>query len=297
MYKIVIWGAGQTYNQYINLVKMQELRGKIYGGGYYTAKEKLYDYLDGYRYVAPENLAVADIDYVVVASEKYFEEIVREAMRLGFERERILPVKVFAIPNFDFGDYVKLLHSHISILANTCWGGMAYNMLGMRFRSPLINMHFNSDEDYLKILFAPKDYFGMELRFDSWGNSYPRAYPICKLGDILLHFNHSSTMEEVEDKWYDRIKRINYDNLFVMMCTESKNILDKFSDLHYMKKVCFVPFESSYSSACTLKFACKKPDLPFWYCTNQILRGTFNDYDIIPLLNSGEVNHNRVIWN
>lgn len=34
MYKVIIWGMGRTYNQYINMIKLQEMLGKIKGGGY-----------------------------------------------------------------------------------------------------------------------------------------------------------------------------------------------------------------------------------------------------------------------
>lgn len=216
-----------------------------------------------------------------------------EAQQLGFNREQLISIKIFALPYFDFDNYVALIRSHISILSNICWGGVTYNALGLKFRSPLINM-FELEEDYMKILSDPKHYFGMKLQFDSWGNNSNGAYPICRLGDVRLHCNHSKSIDEVEAKWYDRVERLNYDNLFVMMCTERKDILKEFSNLPYKKKVCFVPFDSSYDCACTLKFADRKPNVPFWYFVNGIPSGEFNDYNMISLLNNGTVKHDRV---
>lgn len=297
MHRIAVWGVGSVYNRYFNALKLQEIQGKIRGGGIYTGREGLYERLDGYRYVPPERLAMEEIDYIVVASERYFGEIVEEAESLGFDRERILPIKIFAIPYFDFGEYVKLLHSQITIFSNFCWGGLAYNVLGMKFRTPLINMFFGSDEDYLKLLSFPKDYFEMKLEFDRWEWEYnlKRMYPVCKLGDISLHFNHYITMEEVETKWYDRVTRINYDNVFAMMATEDSVILERFSNLPYQKKICFVPFESNCHCAGNLKFVDKKPELSFGACVSGTLSGEFNDYNLISMLNSGVINHDRLL--
>lgn len=78
MYNIIIWGMGRTYNQYINMIKLQEILGKIRGGGI-TGKEPLYEYLDGYKYIPPDRLVSSDFDYVIVASDYFFEEIAIEA--------------------------------------------------------------------------------------------------------------------------------------------------------------------------------------------------------------------------
>lgn len=295
MYKIAIWGTGRIYDHYINTVKYQELLGKIRGGDIYiTGKENLYDFLDGYRYLNLQQLKAENIDYIVVATDQFFNEVVGEAKQLGFDREHILPIRIFAMPCFDFDNYVKLLHSHISIFSNSCWGGVTYHSLAMKFRSPLINM-FESDEDYLKILANPQYYFDLKLQFDSWGNNSEWYYPICRLGDVTLHFNHSKSMEEVEKKWYDRVNRINYENIFAMMYTERESSLEKFVTLPYKKKVCFLPFESTYPCACTLQYASKKTDEPFWRLVNCNPGGMYHDYDIITMLNSGIPNHSRII--
>lgn len=292
MYKVIIWGTGKVYNRYLNCLKMQELMGNLYVCGI-TDKEKIYNWLDGYRYVEHEQINVKDVDYVIIAAEYYYEEIVNEAEKIGFDREHIFPIRIFSIPCFDFNEYVKLVHSHISIFANTCWGGVTYNSLAMKFYSPLINM-FESNEDYLKLVSAPKYYFDLNLEFDRWEyKPNGEAYPVCRLDDIYLYFNHYKTMDEVENKWYDRVGRINYSNLFIMMVTEDKSMLETFSKLPCKKKICFVPFESSYQCACTLSFADKRSD-PFWKIVNTIPEGMYHDYDVISLLNSGKVDHKRI---
>ena len=294
MYRVIIWGTGRDYNHYCNSIKLQELSGKIQITGI-TGKEKLYDCLDGYKYIERNLIKSYETDYIIAATGRYFDEIVTECENMGFDREHVLPVRVFSLPCFDFEEYVKLLHSHISIFANDCWGGLTYHSLAMQFRSPLINM-FELADDYLRLLSDLKNYLALSLKFDRWEyekNGDP--YPVCKLGDIDLFFNHYKSMEDVEAKWYDRVGRVNYNNLFFMMFTENEEILKKFAELPYQKKVCFVPFESKYECACTIRCADRKPEEPFWRLVNGIPRGIYSDYDIISLLNSGRVNHKRVL--
>lgn len=294
MYKVIIWGMGKIYNQYINSLKLQEFLSNIEIVGI-TGRERLYDYLDGYRYIEPCEIGKLHIDYVIVATEGYYNEVIIEAEHMGFNRENIFPIRIFAIPCFDFVNYVKLVHSHISIFANDCWGGLTYHSLAMKFRTPLINM-FETDEDYLKLVSNLKYYFSLKLEFDRWRyESNGDAYPVCRLDDILLYFNHYKSMTEIEEKWYSRVERINYNNLFIMMFTENRHSLEMFSNLPIKKKVCFVPFESTIECACTLKFANKKSNEPFWRLVNGIPRGIYNDYDVISLLNDGEGYNKRII--
>ncbi len=292
MYKVIIWGTGEIYNRYINSLKLQEKSGHIEVVGI-TDRDGFYKYLDGYKFIEKDQIDVKEIDYVIVATETYCDEVIATAQKLGFGRECIFPIRVFSMPCFNFEKYVELVHSHISIFANDCWGGLTYHSLALQFRSPLINM-FESDEDYLKLLSDLKYYFSLKLQFDRWGyESNGVAYPVCRLDDIYLYFNHYKTMQEIENKWYDRINRINYDNLFIMMFTENPSSLDVFSRLNFKKKVCFVPFESSCRCACTLEIANRKKELPFWRLVNGIPVGEYNDYDILSLLNDGEGYHAR----
>ncbi len=63
-------------------------------------------------------------------------------------------------------------------------------------------------------------------------------------------------MEEIESQWYDRVKRINYDNIFIMMYTENREISEQFSQLPWKKKVRFTPFESSHVCVYSIMIIC-----------------------------------------
>lgn len=295
MDRILIWGVGNHYNQYINAIKYYEILGEIKVIGI-TGKDKLYACLDGYPFIPLEHIEAHNIDYIAVTSEGNFDEISKKAMSLGFSREVLILAKVFCLPGFRFEKYKELLHAKVSIIANNCWGGLMYHALGMKFRSPFINMR-EDDENYLKLLSNLQYYLGLDLKFErfNYNPGLQIEYPICKLDDVELHFNHYTSMGEVESKWYERVRYINWDNLFIMMVTKSQESLKVFESLSYPKKICFVPFESSLESAFHIHFAEYEEvqSVAFGQIVNGIPRGNYHDYDIIKLLLTGKPNHDR----
>lgn len=122
-----------------------------------------------------------------------------------------------------------------------------------------------------------------------------RNYPVCRLDDVELHFNHYTSMEDVSEKWIKRLKYLNWNNLFIMMFTEDYCSLKDFDRLPFGKKVCFVPFESPLESAFNLQVAAysEMQKVPFWEIVNKTASGYYHDYDLIQLLISGKVNHDR----
>ncbi len=297
MYRVLIWGAGYGYSQYINGIRYQELLEEIQIVGV-TGKDNLYDRIDGIPFLPCHKITKEAIDYVIITSDVNFVEIADEAAKLGFSEDMLVKARVFMLPDFCFSDYISLRHPPISIISNNCWGGTLYHSLGMKFYSPFINM-FEEDEDYLRLLHDLKYYMGLKLkaiRFQSDKITH-RPYPVCRLGDAELHFNHYADMDEVEKSWYERVKRINWDNLFVMMFTENPQVASAFDELDYEKKICFVPFKSPLKSAYYLQLADRThiKGIPFWQIVNKIASGHYHDYGLIDLLCNGRVIENRYV--
>ncbi len=121
-YNILIWGHGRKYNDSINMIKYQEQIGTIKVLGIIDKKE-IYTRLDGYPILRLSNINKVKFDYVLVTSDDFFDEICETAVSLGIERNKIVPVRVFLLPRFDFRKYVDLMKSQVSIIANLCWGG------------------------------------------------------------------------------------------------------------------------------------------------------------------------------
>lgn len=265
-----------------------------------TGKDKLYDCLDGYRFIPLDEIQWDHIDYVAVMSEEHYYDICKVATGLGAKAEKMVQGKVFSLPYFSFAEYAGLLEKRVSIIANNCWGGTAYHALGMRFFSPFVNMFFQ-DDDYLRLLGNLQYYLKLPLRFKRMDYTpvLERDYPVCQLDDVELHFNHYASMEEAERKWNDRLGRLNWDNLFVMMFTEDYQAAECFDSLPYDKKICFAPFRSPMQSVFTLQAAAHKEmqGVPFWEIVNKTASGYFHDYDLVKLLASGKVNHDRYYVN
>ena len=298
MYRVLIWGCGLQYGQYINAIRYQEVLGNIKVVGV-TGKDELYTCLDGYPFIPLDDIKKESVDYVVVTSERYYKSISDEAVIRGFKRESVMMAKVFCLPYFDFDKYVELLQSKISIVAINCWGGCAYHALGMQFATPFINMFVGSD-DYLRLLTNLSYYLELPLEYCKMCYEPENGnYPVGCLDDVELYFNHYPNMEAAAKKWNERIKRLNMENLFVMMYTEDYQDAEQFDSLPYDKKVCFVPFESRLQSSCTLQIASRKAmrDMKWWGMVNYTVMGHFHDYNLIDLLLEGRINHDRYYVN
>lgn len=279
-------------------IKYCELMGEIEIVGV-TDKKELYTCLDGYPFIPLEKIHLYDIDYVAITSQINFKEIGQQAKQIGFSEEQLILARVFALPGFQFSKYQELLDSKISIIPNNCWGGVVYNTLGMKCLSPFINM-FMVDLHYFRLLNNLDYYLHCKLQFKRYEHNpiLQSDYPVCGLDDVELHFNHSTSMSEVEGKWYERVERLNWDNLFVMMMYSSgwPEALERFEKLDYKKKVCFLPFDSSQQSTYSLQTFYERDcgNLEFfWKCVNGIPQGVYQDYDLIDLLLTGKASHSR----
>ncbi len=102
-----------------------------------------------------------------------------------------------------------------TILASNCMGGFVYNSLKMQFLSPTVNLQM-VEKDFQKFCFDIRYYIEQKLTFIE----SDKSFPVAELGEgdkkITIYFMHYKSSEEAEEKWYLRIKRINYDKLYVI---------------------------------------------------------------------------------
>ena len=123
MKKIIIWGTGKDFDKYYPYIRLEELKGNIEVCGV-TSREEHLQVIGNYKFLSKAELEKVSFDYVVVAAAKFFDEICREALDSGIERERIIHPDVFMIPYFDFERYIRVKEAKISIVSNHCWGGL-----------------------------------------------------------------------------------------------------------------------------------------------------------------------------
>ena len=123
MYKIIIWGTGSIYNQLLNTIHYFELSNQIEVIALAANENLNYMTLDGYPIIHKDEIPAKAYDYIIVASDIYFNEIVNDAVtNIGIGRDKIIPFRVMHIPNLKFDEYVRLRNSNLSIVSNNCWG-------------------------------------------------------------------------------------------------------------------------------------------------------------------------------
>jgi len=200
---------------------------------------------------------------------------------------------IFAIPCFDFVEYVALLESRVSIIAINCWGGYTYSSLHHEFLSPFINMYL-TEEEYIKLLENFDWYMEQDLIFkeEIFDELMGVRHPVGLLGDVSLYLNHYDSFEMAYEKWGERKNRINKNNLFVMMYTCDKSVLERFAQLPFEKKVCFVPFESDVPCAVDISAYNSKigNDMSKLYeNVNGLAQNWISGYNVIKLLKGDNV--------
>lgn len=113
--------------------------------------------------------------------------------------------------------------------------------MGLRFNSPTINLWFKP-KDYIKFLKNLKYYLYECKMQQDVDESQKYKYPVGILDDIRIYFQHYESYESAKEKWYKRVKRINFDNLYIVMvqrdgCTEAE--IEEFDELKYKHKIIF----------------------------------------------------------
>lgn len=142
-----------------------------------------------------------------------------------------------------------LKNTNPSVLSANCNGAMILHDMKCRFNSPTVNLYIEA-EDFLKFLNNPQKHLNKRpVEIDS-----NMSFPVGKIDDITLYFMHYKSFEEAANKWVERSKRVDFNNLFVMMTDKNgctyENIAE-FDALPYKNKVIFThkpypEFKSAY---------------------------------------------------
>lgn len=302
-YKLLLWGAGKTYNSIKNCIAWYELSGQIEIVGIVANELSGFLTLDHYRIVDKDSVNSQTFDYIIVLSDIWEKDIINEIVnKYKIERRKVIPYRVLLIPDLKFDDYVKIKESGLSIISNNCWGGVVCRTLGIECCSPFKNL-FVLDEDYIKLLRNFKSYIKKPLVYtrDEVDLHSNKTYPVMLLGDLEIHCNHADNPDEARESWERRCKKINYENLYVEMYTESQHIAEEFSELQqFSKKVCFVPFDVGNNST-LMKLPVLLGQKEFWETVNSSAGLGTNGfvYNIVDLLLDRKelTNEGSYIWN
>lgn len=133
----------------------------------------------------------------------------------------------------------RLENSSPSFISSDCTGGVLSHDLHLRFNSPTVNLFFMA-KDYLKFIKKPQKYMDAPMIIIP-DEKY--SYPIASIDDIRLFLVHYKTVEEAQEMWDRRKKRINWNNTYYIFndrneCNEDD--IAEFDSLPFKNKVCFV---------------------------------------------------------
>ncbi len=293
MLKVLIWVVSEDtsfFNDAINILEQQHSGVELVG---LTSVREIGLVKDGKNvpFLPPDKAceAVYDILLVVGARQVGMSQVAQAARQLNLPEEKLLGDWIVTIPGFELGKYRRLQRSRLSIFPFNCFGGFISHTLGLPFRSPFVNMFFNSEKEYLRFLRAPRVYMEERLIFkESKVETILKSdYPVVTLGNIDIHMNHYPNFDEAAKIWERRKARINWYNLFVTAYTEREEILEEFDALPYGKKVCFVPFKSELDSAWYINREIQS-DKEFWDVINHFGMGKPFYYDPFDMLLYGK---------
>ncbi len=132
----------------------------------------------------------------------------------------------------------KLVNRNFSVISSNCNGACICHDLNMRFNSPFVNL-WMQPKDFIRYLQNIEHYINCEMEFIDEKNI---LYPVGKLDDIKIYFQHYQTEEEAKNKWYERQKRLNLENCFILFSDRdgcSYEDLLEFDKLPFKNKIVF----------------------------------------------------------
>lgn len=139
-------------------------------------------------------------------------------------------------------DRKRLRNKEFSLISSNCNGGVMCHDLGLPFRTQFVNLWL-WPKDFIKYL-NNLDYYNSidEIRFLPPDMRRGHQYPIGFVDDLEVHFTHYKSDEEALIKWNERKRRMNKDNIFVMMSEQNNCTMEdliEFDKLPYKNKVVF----------------------------------------------------------
>ena len=131
-----------------------------------------------------------------------------------------------------------------SIISINCIGGVMLHDLGCRFNTPTINLFFRTQQEFFYFVMHLE--IMMELPLEEIKNSeYNAPVGVIKHNEneVGIVFLHYKDFQSANEKWQQRIKRINLDNVVVLLegPQVDRDIINDFDEIPYKKKIISCP--------------------------------------------------------
>jgi len=286
--KALIWGAGECYEKNANLIQYHIGRGMEVVG--ITSDDVNFGKLDGFSFIAKNSVADVDFDFILVCIMNISSSLMKEICEISKREETcIYSVSILQVFDLDFEKLLRLSNQKLSIFANNCWGGYAYNLFGQQFRSPFINMYEN-DQEWVNFLKNPKESIREGIVLAEAKRNGTKDWPVFDLSGLKLYMLHyRDGVEIAEKKWNERVVRINWDSLFVHMYSEDENVIEQFCELPYRKKIVFTPCKLNLPGVYTIDVDKINPKSNAKDISFGIAKQRYKYIDMMELLLTGEI--------
>ena len=188
----------------------------------------------------------------------------------------------------------RLKNTDFTIIASNCCGTVMYYDLGLPFLSPTINLNIGM-EDFVRMVENLPWYMEQEI-VEVKENA---SCPIGMLGDVRIEFVHYDAFEEAVQKWEERKKRINWDNLFIVgseKCGCDLKTVERFDELLYKNKVIFTHVEyPKIKSAYYIKGFENEDEMGVLtnYKDSPLKRRYLDDFDYVSFLNRDGIHERK----
>ena len=189
----------------------------------------------------------------------------------------------------------RLKNKNFTIICNNCLGGFIYHDLGCQFLSPTINLFFSTDDF---ILFAKnlKYYINCELvEYIDKNKDYPLGILKSKdknHKDVILNFQHYKNFNEAKEKWETRCKRINFENICIIMefydDVYDEKLLYDFQEIPYKSKIVIThkPYNNIKN---TFAVSCYENNMPrgkLFEINKKTGKRYLDDFDYVKFINN-----------
>lgn len=243
-YKAYIYGAGYRYNKLS--VHLHRVRNQLSILGVITTTRPKYKKIDSYACFSVDAVRLQDADFIIIAVDNW-KPIYQLLKERGIEDERILRSNPFELPYFQLDDYLELKKSKVTILSNYCLGGILYKKLGLEQLSPTINA-FCTTENYYEFVENYEKYLSCDMEI----LEEDKMQDALKIGEMfasaprgMIHnqvewvFNHDVYIEKAVDRWNEKRKKVNMENIVVLKTIFSDEDAYRFENLNVEKKLGF----------------------------------------------------------
>ena len=136
----------------------------------------------------------------------------------------------------------------------------------------------------------------LELKFQRWQRDphSGKEFPVMTLDDVEICCNHDVSVDEARNKWNQRKKKINYENILLMMYVENDETGRRFLATGDQRKVLFVPETSKLEGHDVFHLKLFPGQEEFWETVNSSASLGKNscNYRILDMLNGKQTYRN-----